>query len=592
MIPDYKKRKPNNSRPSSGTASYRYRFLALNFVFAVVAVVLMVRAIQLQVVESGFLQREGASRYQRTVTVNAYRGAILDRNGEVLAMSAPVRSVWVNPQKLQMTIEQASKLASYLGFDRRVLEKKIRKNAGQTFLYLKRQVPIETARSIEKLGIAGLELEKAYKRYYPEVDSAAHVVGFTNLDGKGIDGCEMQYDAWLKGQPGKKEVIRSAKGGVIENVQFLKTPVSGHDLELSIDSRLQYVVYESLMKAVRYHHAKSASAVVLSVPSGEILAMSNYPSYNPNFRSGSVDARYRNRAATDEFEPGSTAKPFAIAAALEQGLITTNSVISTSPGTLRIGKKTIRDHRNYGNLDVAGILRHSSNVGASKLALMMPYRDLYDAYVKVGFGQPSGSFFPGEATGNLDFLQRPHKIEQAALSYGYGLSTTVLQLARAYLPIANHGRLPQLTLRPGGSESLQINQVMSATVADQVRGMLEGVIDRKRGGTGSRAAVPGYRVAGKTGTVHKNSRGQYMEDKYIALFAGMIPASRPRLVMVVMVDRPSAGEYYGGSVAAPIFSYVMRRAVRILNIPPDALNGQQREPILQARSDEPNKVEL
>ncbi len=570
-------------KTSKNQGQLNTRFFIVNIIFLLVAGLLIGRAVQLQVFEHDFLQGEGDSRYLRTVSVDAYRGTINDRNGETLAMSAPVMSIWVNPSKLEMSRMQLKKLSGYLGMPLSKLKKKLKGNVQQHFLYLKRQVPLAVADKIMSLGVNGLFKEKEYKRYYPAVDVAANVVGFTNVDGKGIDGIEMLYNEWLRGSSGKKRILKGGgQGGIIENVEYLSSPKSGQDITLSLDMRLQHLAYEGIKRAVKKNKAKSASAVILSAKTGEILAMTNYPAYNPNQRSGKIDERYRNRVVTDEIEPGSTAKPFAILAALDNGLITPQTMVSTAPGYYRVGRKTIRDHRNYGQLDIAGILRHSSNVGASKIALMMNYSQIYENYRRMGFGTDTGSSFPGEVLGRLNRIENPHPIEQATLSYGYGLTTTTLQLARAYLVIANAGRIFPVTLNKlDGFPASE--QVVKASAANTVLHMLEGVVKKGAGGTGGLARVSGYRVAGKTGTIHKNKRGQYIEDQYIALFSGIIPVSDPELVMVVMVDRPSAGDYYGGLVAAPVFSYVMERSMRLLNIRPDDLGRDSQEILYRDR---------
>ena len=425
------------------------------------------------------------------------------------------------------------------------------------------------------LGIPGIYADREYQRYYPTGEVAAHLLGFNNIDDSGQEGMELAYNDWLKGVPGAKRIMRDGKRRIIEDVEVLRMPVAGKDLALSIDQRLQYLAYRELKKAVLQHRAKSGSLVLLDTESGEVLAMVNQPSFNPNSRnriSGNVS---RNRAITDLFEPGSTIKPFGVACAMELGQIRPDTVFDTNPGQLRVGHNVVKDVHNYGVLDVAHILQKSSNVGMTKIALNLPSSKLWAFYNNLGFGQALETGFPGEASGRLSNHQAWGTFHQATLSFGYGLSTSALQLGRAYMALANAGEMPMVGLLKR-EKPPEIHRIMSTKTANSVRSMLEAVVTRE--GTAIKAAIPGFRVAGKTGTVKKSGAHGYQQGAYLSLFAGMAPASKPKLVMVVMLDDPSAGEYYGGAVAAPVFSSVMEGALRLLNIAPD----QEEMPVLTA----------
>jgi cell division protein FtsI (penicillin-binding protein 3) len=541
---------------------------------AVAGLCLVWRVIDLQVVRKDFLQDQGDARYLREVTDPAHRGMITDRNGEPLAISTPVDSVWANPQELINVRESWPRLAKVLGIPRSALERLLASRRDKEFVYLKRQVTPDMANKVMALKIPGVDLAPEYKRYYPSGEVAAHVVGFANVDDVGQEGIELQFNNQLKGVPGIKRVIKDRYGRIVENVERVSEPRPGKNITLSIDRRLQYLAYRELKKAVKGNRADAGSLVMLDAHTGEVLAMVNQPSYNPNNRGDLKVDRMRNRAVTDVFEPGSTIKPFTIAAALQSGLYTPDSIIDTRPGLFRIGRQTIHDHRNYGLIDVSTVIKKSSNVGASKIALSMPSRLLWNSFVKVGLGEETGSGFPGESVGLLSDYGTWHKIQQATISYGYGLSVTALQLARAYTALATNGRaLPVSFLKRDQKEvdelRAQVKPVFSKKNIHEVRAMLESVVSL--GGTGTRASVSGYRIAGKTGTVKKSGSGGYIEDSYIALFAGMAPASNPRLVMVVVINNPHGEEYYGGLVAAPVFSAVMAGALRMLDIPPDDL---------------------
>lgn len=540
-------------------------------VVAVAAAVLLWRAVDLQVVDRAFLQEQGEARHLRQVSIAAHRGVITDRNGEPLAISTPVDSVWVNPKLFVEARERWTELAELLGISVRTLAATVDERRDREFVYVRRHISPERAERVRERRIQGVFLQREYRRYYPTGEVSAHVLGFTDIDDRGIEGIELQFDQWLRGTPGAKRVLRDRLGRTIKDVESLRAPEPGQALRLSIDRRLQYLAYRELKAAVLRHGARSGSAVLLDARTGEILAMVNQPSYNPNSIRDRSGAGARNRAATDMFEPGSTLKPFTIAAALESGEFRPDSQIDTGPGFIRLGTSTVRDHRNYGLIDVATVLKKSSNVGASLVALAMEPENHIGMLSKVGFGEISGSGFPGESAGLLPYRHRWSDIERATLSYGYGISVTPLQLARAYSVFANDGLLNPATFLAGAQGRLEPVRVLDGRSARQIRGMLEGVVSE--GGTGIRASVPGYRIVGKTGTAHKAEDGGYAKDRYVALFAGMAPATNPHLVMVVVIDEPSTEEHYGGEVAAPVFSRVMAGALRLLNVPPDDLDS-------------------
>jgi cell division protein FtsI (penicillin-binding protein 3) len=546
---------------------YRARRWFLMGLFSVAVAALCWRAVDQQIFETDFLQNEGQRRYLRVVEVPAHRGVITDRVGEPLAVSTPVDSVYANPRKLTPDRRALQPLAELLDIDVEQLQQKLARHSRRGFVYLKRRVNPDLARQVESLGLPGVGLQREYRRYYPSGEVTAHLIGFTDIDDQGQEGLELAYDDWLRGITGSKRVIRDALARTVKDVESIREPRPGKDLALSIDRRLQFLAYRELKAAVRQHNAISGSAVLLDVRSGEVLAMVNQPAYNPNGHAGRGSSRSRNRAITDVFEPGSTIKPLTVAAALETGRYKPNTLISTTPGTYRVGRNTVRDIRDYGTLDVAGIIRKSSNVGVAKIALSLPAEHLWSLFSRVGFGSLTQSTFPGEAEGQLTHFQRWRRFDQAVLAFGYGLSVTPLQLASAYAVLAADGvKRPVSVLR--NEQGAEGERVMSAATARAVRRMMEAVVSKE--GTAPRAAVPGYRVAGKTGTVKKSIAGGYAKHKYLAVFAGMAPASDPRLVLVVMINEPRAGKYYGGQVAAPVFSRIMTGALRLLNVPPDA----------------------
>jgi len=524
------------------------------------------RMLSLYVEEQSFLQTQGDARSLRTVQVPAHRGIITDRHGEPLAVSAPVATIWADPKMTDMQHDGLSKLAVLLKTNKKKLLAKLSENRSRRFLYLQRQVTPELAEKIRALRIPGVHVDREYKRYYPAAEVTTHLVGFTNLDGKGQEGLELAYEDWLKADAGKQLVMKDRLGRTIKHIREVKPALHGNDIQLSIDLRLQYLAYRELKASVEAHKADGGSIVMLDASTGEVLAMVNQPSYNPNDPKQRISTALRNRALTDTFEPGSTVKPMTVAAALMSGEYEPETIVNTAPGYMRVKGKTIRDHRNYGEIDISTIITKSSNVGVTKLSLSLPEGSVRNLYHNLGLGQATGIGFPGESTGYLPYLNERQQIERATLSYGYGLSVTPLQLAQSYLALANDGVVSPVSLIRQNEAGKPV-RVMPADVAVDVREMMETVISVK--GTGRRAAVQGYRVAGKTGTVHKVGRGGYIDDQYISTFAGLAPVSDPRLVTVVMIDNPKGQEYYGGEVAAPVFSRAVGGALRLMNIPPD-----------------------
>lgn len=568
------KRKKRNGQAEGKPAlpHYAARRWSLAAAMAIAALLLIGRAVEQQIFETDFLQDEGKRRHLRSVEVPAHRGRITDRDGEPLAISTPVDSVWANPRVLSPDRRVLTPLAAALQMKPDQLRQMLARRSDKAFVYLQRRVRPEIAEAVSTLvreqRIAGVGLERGYRRYYPGGEVFAHVVGFTDMDDLGQEGIELAYEDWLRSTPGRKLVIRDGQARAVRDVQSIQAPIEGRDLVLSLDRRLQYLAYRELKAAVKQHKAKSGSAVLLDIRSGEVLAMVNQPAYNPNGGKAGRPGRFRNRALTDVFEPGSTMKPFTVAAGLESGRYHVASRIDTAPGFLRVGRDQVKDHKNLGVIDVATLIQRSSNVGAAKIALDMEAEQLWSLYAGMGFGEASGIGFPGEAGGQLTPFQRWAKIDQATLSFGYGLSVTSLQLARAYAILGAGGikrpvSLLRLDRTPGGE------RVISQATAKAMVGMMESVVSAE--GTAPDAAVPGYRIAGKTGTAKKSLPGGYAEDRYLSVFAGMAPASDPRLAMVVVIDDPRGEKYYGGQVAGPVFSKVISGALRLMNIAPDDL---------------------
>ncbi|SDY19240.1 penicillin-binding protein 2 [Nitrosomonas sp. Nm58] len=548
---------------------WRSRLLIMLLLLGLVA--LAGRAIYLQGLNKDFLQQQGQSRYSRIVELNAQRGKITDRHGEILAISAPVKSVWADPQKVNATPEQLQALAHLIEIDVGDIRKRI-SDQDKRFVHLRRQLSPEMASGVANLNISGVYLKREFYRYYPTGEVAAHILGFTNIDGKGQEGVELGWEDILTGEHGSRRVIKDRIGRVIESVEKIRSPRPGQNLTLSIDSKIQYLAHRELKRAVKANHAKAGSVIVLDVQTGEVLGLANYPTYNPNQRSSIRAGKTRNRALVDVFEPGSTLKPFAVAVAMETGKINPDTLFQTSPGTLKIGNATIRDVRNKGTLSVSQVIQESSNVGAAKIALLLPPKTLWEMLSRSGFGMPTGSNFPGEVNGRLRPYHKWRPIEQATMSYGHGISVNLMQLARAYTIFAAEGQLKPVSLLKRDAPPVG-QQVISRKTALAMSSMLETVV--QPGGTGLQAKVNGYRVAGKTGTAHKPLEGMkgYAKNRYISTFVGYAPVSNPRLVVAVMIDEPSAGQYYGGAVAAPLFSQVMTGALRQLGVPHDALGN-------------------
>jgi cell division protein FtsI (penicillin-binding protein 3) len=545
--------------------TYPGRRLVVLSLFLAGMLLLAMRAVELQIFQHDFFQKKGNARQTRVVKIPAHRGKILDRHGEPLAISTPVDSIWVDPREIEMTPKTISSLIQVLGMKPEEIRKRIEVRAGKGFVYLKRQIPPSIARQVKALKLAGVRVDREYRRYYPMGEVFGHLLGFTNVDDRGQEGLELAYDDWMTGVSGSKRVIREGRGRVIDDVELIQSARPGRDLQLSIDGRIQYIAYRELKSAIKAHKAESGSVVVLDPQTGEILAMANQPSFNPNNRSQFRSDLYRNRALKDVFEPGSTAKPFTIAAALESGEFTPTSMVDTSPGYYQVSGFPIKDSKDLGKLDLSAIISKSSNVGASKIAMQLAPEQLWDVFQKLGFGQPTGSGFPGEVGGVLRDYSQWYPLDKATLAFGYGFSVTALQLAQAYSVIATNGLYRPLSL-VATSKAAEATPVISPQTARAVRKMMQQVVQPQ--GTGYRAVVEGYDVAGKTGTARKAVGGGYAEDRYVSVFAGMVPADAPRLVAVVVIHEPSAGKFYGGEVAAPIFSRIMSGALRQMNVAP------------------------
>lgn len=551
----------------------QWRFYLVLFAMFLCVVAIGWKVSALQILERDFLQSQGDARTIRTVPLVANRGLITDRDGEPLAISSPVKSIWVNPGEMSDDIAGINSLAQELGLNAEDLASTIEKNSSKEFLYIKRRLSPADANRVLSLNISGVYGQQEYQRFYPQGEVAAHLVGFSDVDDVGQEGLELTYDDWLRGVPGRRQVIKDQRGHIIEELNTIQTAQPGKSLELSIDFRLQSLAYKELKEEFVTRRAKSASIVVLDVDTGEVLAMANQPSYNPHNKSNMTDfSVLRNRAITDVFEPGSPMKAFTIAAALESGLYTPDTVIETDPGWMMIGPHEVKDIVNYGTLNTTKVITKSSNIGASQIALAIGPEPIRDVLERVGMGQVTGTGFPGERGGVLPNHRRWSRIETATLSYGYGLSTTALQLAQAYSVIADGGiRKPVslVKLDAAAVANLPREQAISKTISNQVLAMLETVVDPSRGGSAREARVPFYKVAGKTGTVHVVGEFGYEDNVYNSLFVGLVPASDPKLVIVVIVYEPKGSEHYGGQVAAPVFSRVAKGAMRLLNIAPD-----------------------
>ncbi|MEP7275330.1 MAG: penicillin-binding protein 2 [Betaproteobacteria bacterium] len=549
---------------AAGIPLPRFRAPALFGVLGLVFAGLVGRALYLQWVDNDFLQEKGAARFSREIEIPAHRGRVVDRVGDVLAVSTPVKSLWAFSNQFDATPAELAALARVLETTPQKLAARV--SANEVYAVLAKQIPPEQAARAMALKIRGLNEQNEYRRYYPGGEVAAQIVGFTGDRDAGQEGIELAQQSWLAGQPGSRRVIINRRGDAVEDVAAIRAPQAGRDLALSIDSRLQYLAFRELKAAVDKFGAKAGGIVVIDAKSGEILALGNLPTYNPNARNKVARERMRNRALTDVFEPGSTMKPFTIATALETGKVRPDSLIHTEAGALTIGSATIHDAHAAGPLTVEQVIQKSSNVGAAKIALSMPAETLWHAFSDAGIGTPPRTGFPGEVAGRLRPAKSWKPIEQATMAYGHGLSVNLVQLARAYTIFATDGELKPVTLfKTDGPVAGR--PVVSTQTARAVRKMLE--MATQPGGTAPKAQVPGYRVAGKTGTARK-LEGRVYTTKYVASFVGFAPASNPRLVVAVMIDEPSGGAYYGGDVAGPVFSSVMGSALRMLAVPTDA----------------------
>ena len=543
-----------------------WRSRVVLFVLFAAFAALAVRAMWLQGMSNEFLQKQGKSRYERTIELPATRGKIMDRNGQVLASSLPVKAVWAIPEDvLKSPPEKLAELARLLEMSNTELRKKL--DSDRTFVYLKRQVEMDVIAKIDKLEIAGLDTRKEYKRFYPQGEVMTHVVGFTNVEDAGQESMELAQQKTLQGATGSRRVIKDRLGRIVEDVGLSKQPHDGKDLTLSVDSKLQYIAFSSIKEAVEKFNAKAGAAVVLDVKTGEVLALANYPTYNPNDRRKLTGEQLRNRVVTDTFEPGSTLKPFTVALALETKRVTPETMYETAPGFMVIGDRRVRDMHTYGALSVAEIIQKSSNIGMAKIALPIPPQEMWEIFTKSGFGQQPKFGFPGAVAGRV----RPYKswkpIEQANMAFGHGISVSLLQLARSYMIFARDGDIIPLSFQKVTEEPVG-QQVISPKTARQMRMMLESVVGPE--GTASKAQVPGYRVGGKTGTAQKLINGRYSNNRNVGSFVGIAPMSNPRFIIAVMLDDVSGVYRTGGWVAAPTFAALAANALRAANVPPDS----------------------
>lgn len=549
--------------------NYNWRYIIVMFGLSVLAGSLSARVVFLQVAEKEFLGKQADARSLRSEKIPANRGMITDRNGKALAISTPVISLWMNPKQVLTEEAQWKILATRLGIKFSELENRILNNQDKQFVYLARHVSPSEAENVLELDIAGVYSEAEYRRFYTAADVAAHVVGLTNIDDKGIEGIEFALENKLQGASGKKKVIKDRRGGIIKDIEITEYPHAGENITLSIDLRAQYLAYKELSYAFEKFDAQSASAIAIDVESGEILALVNKPSFNPNNRNDINSQNLRNRAVTDLFEPGSTVKPFTVLSALQSGKYSAHSQLDTRPGFMKVGSKTIRDHRNYGVIDMTTVLTKSSNVATTQLALSLPHGELHHTLERVGFGESLNSGMPGESAGVLPMPHKNRPIEVATMSYGYGLSVTALQLANAYTILANGGIEKPLSILH--QEKIHEGQrVLDEDKSKKIIDMLKTVVSKE--GTASRASVQGYSVAGKTGTVHRVVDGAYSDNQYTSLFAGMAPASDPKVVLVIVINNPKGDDYFGGLVAAPTFSKIMEGILRVRDIQPDQVD--------------------
>ena len=559
--------KARSLRGDPAPRSFRWRARVLLAALTLACAALLWRAVELQLVDHSFLVRQGDARFSRVLQIAAHRGTVTDRYGEPLAVSTPVDSIWVNPGEVALAEEQIPRLAGALGVDRQELARRITSNLDREFLYLARGRQPAEAAEIKALGIPGVYTSREYRRYYPAGEVTGHLLGFTNVDDAGQEGLELAFEHWLAGEPGAKRVIQDRYGRIVENVESIRPARPGRDLVLSIDMRIQYLAYRELKAAVRDQRARAGSIVVLDVTTGEVLAMVNQPAYNPNDREQMQAADYRNRAATDIFEPGSSIKPFWVAAALAAGKYDSRSVIDTSPGFIKVGVKEFPDEHNFGRIDIATVLAKSSNVGMAHIALSLAPQQVWTTLTHLGFGGVTSSGYPGESAGLLPTYSQWRPIGIVTMSHGYGLSVTPLQLAHAYATLGSLGVARPVSFLAADAQ-VAGTRVLEAPTCHELLMMLESVVAAE--GTGKLAAIPGYRVSGKTGTAWKATAGGYSTDRYMAVFGGVAPATDPRLAAVVVLDEPSAGEHMGGQVSAPVFSRVVGGALRLLAVAPDA----------------------
>jgi cell division protein FtsI (penicillin-binding protein 3) len=541
----------------------KLRLMLLAGALGACGVVLVGRAAQMQLLNNDFYQNQGDQRFLRDVPIATSRGMIMDRNGEPLAVSTPVESVWANPKELLQHADRLPELAQALGIPEDVLTQSIAQRADKEFVFLRRRINPDDAEAVVKRGIPGVYKQREFRRFYPHGEVLAHVLGFTNVDDHGQEGIELAFDSWLTGKPGEQRVIRDRRGHVVENVDLIRAAEPGKDITLSIDRRIQYLAYRELKSALIANGAASGSVVVIDVPTGEILAMVNQPAYNPNSREVADPGAHRNRAVTDVVEPGSVMKPFTVAAALEAGL-DPNIIVQTSPGWMMLGKYRISDVHDHGAVDLTHLLSTSSNIGAAKLGLDMTSEHLYDVLHRFGYGESTQSGFPGESAGVMAAPRTWGMVQRGTISYGMGISVTPLQLAQAYAALANNGRIMPPTFIKGGEGKGR--QIMDPRIARNVLMMLQSVTEA--GGTAQRAAIVGYRVAGKTGTARQASGGGYAK-RYVSVFAGVVPLDHPKFATVVIINNPRGRDYYGGLVSAPVFHNVMDGALRLMDVPPD-----------------------
>jgi cell division protein FtsI (penicillin-binding protein 3) len=546
--------------------SYTLRFFFVLLLLVLGITAISIRLVDLHIFNHDFLTKQGDLRTVRTVTLPAHRGMIVDRHGEPLAVSTPVDSIWINPKEYFIAPQDIKPLASKLDMEVATLAKRLHDNRTKEFLYLKRQISPKDAIDILALEIPGIYTQREYRRFYPLGEVTAHLVGVTNIDGAGQEGIELAYNQVLSGQAGKKQVLKDRLGRVVEDLELIQANQDGQHLSLSIDRRIQYLAYRELKTAVNKHQAQAGSIIVLDINTGEVLAMVNQPSFNPNNRNDRPTAGMRNRAVTDVFEPGSTMKPLAMAAILETGQVDFATEVETSPGFMTVHGRVVRDLHDYGLLSLPMVLRHSSNVGIAKLLLPLPPTEIANTWQKLGLNQITHSGLPGEQAGRLSISPNLDPFSYATLAFGYGLSMNALQLAQAYAILANQGVHHPISMLRLQDEPMA-QPVLSQKVADAVREMI--VLEATDRGTGQYARIPGYHVAGKTGTTRKIGETGYVDNRHLALFAGFAPAAKPRVAVIVVIDEPSQGEYYGGLVAAPIFANVLGGTLRLLNVPPD-----------------------